>query len=337
MSDTVSIEAGSKKVSGWSGITIERSLDSIAHVFSLSAPNDTENQFCKPFGYEPCKVFIDDEKILTGRIEMRNPTINSNSKMLNIQGRSLAGSAVDCQIDSDGSPFVFENLTLSGIATQILSPFGISVIAYADSDPIEEVSAEPGEFAGAFLSRLALDTGLNITSENDGRVAISRTSSRLAPIQAIEEGAGNFLSAKATYDGTKRFSKIKCYSQQFGDISEGISTDSGVSIYRPRVEVGINIDAADIQTTAKWKTAVSLSESAVFTVSLSGWRANSGFIWYPGATITLKSPAIDLFEPILLVISRVILTLDKENGRTCALGLSLPQAYTGDLSGVYRW
>jgi len=86
MSDVVSIKAGGQSISGWTGVTIEQAIDNCADAFSISAPFDPDREDLrerfKPFGYKPCKVLIDDQLIITGRIEKVEPLKPNRSRCL---------------------------------------------------------------------------------------------------------------------------------------------------------------------------------------------------------------------------------------------------------------
>ncbi len=77
MSDIVSIEVAGQRISGWTGTTIEQAIDNCADGFSISMPFDPERaelrERFRPFKYQPCKIYIDDQLIITGSIDKIEP------------------------------------------------------------------------------------------------------------------------------------------------------------------------------------------------------------------------------------------------------------------------
>jgi prophage tail gpP-like protein len=357
MSDDVTIDILGQGFAGWEALTITRSLDSVADGFSLTAPfnPDTPQVVAafRPFGYQRAEVKIDGETVLTGRVELVSPSTQAGDRIINVQGRSLTGSLVECSIDGVG--YEFAGLSLLQVAQKICQPFGITATSTVGSGPVlktavgavsvaeagealSESRAQPGDDAYAFLNRLAQDAGLILTSDVKGRLVITKIQPATAPVASIIEGDGPVISVSAKYDGVSRWSKYKVLQQQDGTPDlKGEATDGGVKIYRPKNEIGSDSDAGNLAKAARWKRALALADAVEVSAVVAGWRTNAGQIWTPGMAVTVKAPGAFIINESKFIVAEATLTLDASQGRTTALRLVLPATYTGEMPEVYPW
>jgi prophage tail gpP-like protein len=340
MADLVKIVVNGTEFAGWEGVTITRTLYTCADAFSLAAPWDPGQADLvaafRPFGYQPAAVSIDGDLLLTGRVEAVTATVNASDRAVNVQGRSLTGSLVDCAIDI--GRFQFDGLTLGAIARQVCQPFGVTVVVGTDSAKITEARAEPGDTPFAFMTRLAQDAGLLLTCDAQGRLVIDKVKAKGTPVAALVEGQGQVMSVSGSYDGTQRFSRYKVLQQQDGAPAiTGTAEDKGVGIYRPSIDTGGEGDAKNVKQSVEWRRALALAGSIGMNVSLSGWRTPGGALWAPGQVVTLKAPGAYIISEAPFVVAEATLALDTSQGRTSSLGLVLPATYSGEVPGSYPW
>ncbi len=341
MPDLVKIAINGTEFAGWEALTITRTIDSVADAFSLSGPFEPDSiamrSAFRPFGYQPCKVSIDDEMILTGQIEAVSPATTATDRTINVQGRSLTGPLVECGIDGVG--YQFAGLSLLTIAQRLCKPFGIEAMCVGvNCPPLKEATADPGESPFSFLNRLAQDAGLLLTCDAMGRLIITKINPTGTPVSSLIEGTGLLMAVNGSYDGTQRHSLYKVLQQQDGTPGiTGKATDSGVKVYRPKVETGSESDAADVNKSAAWKRALALAGSVGISATMSGWRTPSGKLWTPGDIVTMQAPGAFIFTETPLVIAEATLTLDTSQGRTAGLRLVLPATYTGEMPRSYPW
>lgn len=339
MSEEVGLTIGGSTFTGWEALTITRALDSVADGFSLSGPFDPSNSVTlsafKPFSYKPAIVKIDGELVLTGQVESVSPSISASDRAINVQGRSKTGPLVECSIDIGKTQF--DGLSLSAIAKQICQPFGITVQAINDTNPIKLARANPGEQAFSFLNKLAKDYSLLLNCDVDGRLLIQLARTGGNPVASLVEGQGLLIGVSAGYNGAQRFSKYKVLQQQDGAANiKGEALDSGVSPYRPMVEAGGESNSSDIKNSANWKRALALASSISIEATVSGWRTPGGALWTPGQLVTLKAPGAFVIKETVLMVAGSTLTLDA-GGRVASLRLVLPATYTGEMPGGYPW
>lgn len=357
MRDEVKLTINGTTFSGWEGVTITRALDTCADAFSLSAPFNPDRPEVRaafrPFGYQRATVQIDDQLILTGRVESVDPSTSAEDRVINVQGRSLTGSLVDCQID--GAGYQFQGMSLKSITEKLCKPFGIEVVSTAGSGPVkasalgastvddakkalEESRADPGQAVFEYLQSIAKPVGLLLTGDELGRLLIIRPTAQTPPVAALVEGQGHVKSVSAGYNGTGRFSRYKVLLQVDGTPNlSGLAVDGGVGIYRPRVVNGSDGDAKAVTKAAEMQRALAYAESVQVSVEVTGWRTTAGSVWTPGQVVTLLAPGAFIMRETSFMIRQATLALDASNGRTTVLDLVLPATYTGQLPAVEPW
>jgi len=358
MPDVVKLTIGGTTYSGWESVSIESALDTMADAFSMSGPFDPSRaemvSAFKPFGYQNVKLEIDDQLLLTGRIESVSPSTSESDRAINVQGRSLTGSLIDCQIDGQG--YSFAGMSLKSIATKLAKPFGINVSSTAGigpvkakasaptttadaAKPLDESRADPGQAVGDYLQSIAKPSGLLLTATETGDLLIMRPSASGAPVAALIEGIGHVKSVSASYNGTGRWSNYRVLQQQDGKTNiTGKATDQAIKIYRPKVVTGSDGDAKSATKSAEMQRALSFAESIQVSVQVTGWRPGNGKpVWTPGQVVTLKAPGAFIMRETVFIIRRRTLTLDASEGRTSTLDLVLPSTYSGTMPGSYPW
>lgn len=338
--DKVYVTVDGKTFGGWTDVEIQRAIDTAASGFSISAPYDPDRQELvdtfRPFAYNSCRVYIGNQLIITGTIELLNPSLGDDSRMLNIQGRSFPGALVDCSIDRDG--WEFFGLTLGEIARKFCEPFGIAVSLIGPDTPKQyELRPELGQQYYSFLQQVADAYGRLITDDAQGRLVIQEFTPSSDPVASIVEGESLLAGASANYDGTQRFSKYMLMTQFAGvpDLNSSAS-DRGVTVHRPFVRVGELAEFEDIQQAAEWQRSRAFASSVDIQVQVRGWRHNNRY-WNRGDTVTAYIPSIGIRRESLFTIAGVTFRISPSEGRVAQLRLVLPETYTRQFPEVFPW
>ncbi len=347
MSDEVSIEVMGRRLSGWTGVTIELAIDNCADGFSISAPFDPERvdlrERFKPFGYQLCKVFIGEDLIITGNIEKIELFDSADGQALTAQGRNKTGVLVDCYIDEVG--YQYNKRTLSSIIMQLTAKYGVTVIVKKDTGVIEECIAEPGQRIFDFIAKLAEGFALFLSSNELGQLILSEPPKIAGiPVASIIAGKSPYIGGSASYDGTVRFSRYNVIVPDFG--TKPVlrwATDSGVPVYRHRVELGETtlteraLARAEVARMAIHKRALAFARAARIDITVSGWRDAAGALWKKGTTITLLAPGLMVYIEKPFIVAGVTLKIDQFQGRVADLRLILPQMYQDRMPEEYPW
>lgn len=338
--DEVRLEVAGKKLTGFTGISITMAIDALADAFSLTMPYDPDRAdlrtALRPFAYPPAKIYLDDDLLLTGRVEKLTPKSDAGDRSLTAEGRSLPGPLVDCGIEGD---LEFSGLTLAAIARKLCGPFGLQVRADADTAAIEVARAEYGQTVQDFLNGLAAPRNFFLNSSFDGKLVISSASAlaQAAPVATLREGEKPLLAVGTTFDGTRRFSSYDVGAQFAGEHNiSGRATDSGIAVHRPTFISAKDTDP-DPNATARRARMEALAGSIPITATVSGWRTPGGQRWHERQSVSLLAPGAMLVTERKYLIAGATLKLDAQGGRIADLRLVMAEAYAGKPLGVLPW
>lgn len=343
-SNQVILNHGGKQYFNFETVSIFRSMDTVADMFSLSVTfSDLSKISLRPFGYEQVTVSIDGEILITGRSEVLTLKVIKTGTFLTIVGRSMSGQLIDDSITT--RPYEFSGKDLNTISSSLIRPFGLSV-SFADNATIgrkfERTTARHGETIFSFLSRLASQRGLFLTSGADGNLLFVRANIDSPAVANIKEGAGNLDGSGATYDGTLRYSDIMVDGQQRGGSGsvQGSARDSLVvesGVNRPLVAQAQNTpEGADLEGVARWERGRRAAMSADIVLPVEGWRTLKGDLWIENTTVILEAPGLFIFQPTKMLIKSVQYT-QSESGEMTLLSLIFPKAYTLEDVTVRPW
>jgi prophage tail gpP-like protein len=326
----VTLAIGGNTFRGWSGVTIQKSIDAFSQ-FAVSVPFDPSRGEIRraftPFSYERVQVYIGRELVLTGTMELIEPSVNAMSREITVQGRSIPGVLVDCHIGSDGDQWW--GLSLQQLATEFCRPFSIDVVLDGDDAyPSDEIIAEPGKTFFSFLQQVADANHRLITDDETGRLVILTPQVGGEPVASITEGQDSIISFSASYNGAKRFSKYTILSQAVGlPDMEGTASDPHVQAFRPFVKLGGESVIDNIEQAAIQERGLALASSFALNISVIGWHTGR-VLWDKGQIVTVKIPSVFIDSDTPMLISAVKMTIDAEVGQVSELTLVPPETYT---------
>ena len=335
--DEIAIRINGKIFKGYTASNINRSLNSVADGFSFTAPfnpSDPDSVYLDPHTFLPADIFIGGELYISGRCEKWDPAFDENSTSTNIQVRSLAGVLVDCVSEDKQRNYISQSL--SQITNKLLNPFGIKSI-YPDGDGgiIDKSKRNPGDKIYSFLQGLAKIKGYIINSTVDGGISYDRANIKGKPIFQLKQGNWPLLSAKPSYDGTKRFSQFTAIAQGKKNVVIRSSVvDKSVPVKRPTVIDAKYSSKGNVKEAAEWARSRSLSSSSPCTVTVATWRDDNGDLIKENNIVTLLCPNVSVYRETRYLIEKVQLAQD---GKTAQLTLVLPEAYTLEFPEVFPW
>lgn len=332
----ITLKIAHEKLSGFEGLQVVRAIDAASDAYSFSLPwdpTDKNRERFRPFFVRNVQVLIDDGKVITGYIEKIGFVTSADGRRVNVQGRSASGVIVDW---SAGPPFQFENMTFNNISkalTQAIFSGFTAGVAFAspDTDPIGEVSIEPGESVYKVLTNLASAQNLWARPTATGRLEYLQLSSTRSSVATLIEGTSPVRLITTDHDVTKRFQLYRVLGtsegepELSGEVSDYESLGLGV---RGRQINNLKQQTTDINQAAKFARSRAIIDSYTATVEVDGWHYNN-HLWTPGEIITVQAPGAFIFEPSRLIILRVTMKIDESGGQAAVLDLGLPEAFDG--------
>ncbi|MCV3058349.1 phage baseplate assembly protein [Escherichia coli] len=334
MSNTVTLRTDGRLFTGWTSVSVTRSIESVAGYFELgvNVPPGTDLS-----GLAPGKKFtleIEGQIVCTGYIDSRRRQMTADSMKIIIAGRDKTADLIDCAAVYSGGQW--KNRTLEQIARDLCAPYGVTV-RWELSDK-ESSAAFPGftldhsETVYEALVRASRARGVLMTSNAAGELVFSRAASTATDELVLGE---NLLTLNFEEDFRDRFSEytVKGYARANGaegdDIDaksivsrKGTATDSDVTRYRPMIIIADSkITAKDAQARALREQRRRLAKSITFEAEIDGWTRKDGQLWMPNLLVTIDASKYAIKTTELLV-SKVTLILNDQDGLKTRVSLA---------------
>lgn len=334
MSDVVTLKVGGQAFEGWTSVSVQKGIRNPAGAFNLDFAERVRAESA-PLAIgrgDACEVLVGGEVVITGWIDKSSPGFDAGSRTLSVSGRDKAGDLVDCA--ALNKPGVWRGRTLTQIAQDLVSPFGLTVTAKADvGAPFAQFALQQGETVWSAIERLTRFRGLLAAPTPAGQIELIQPGQRRADF-ALAQGE-NLLSGSAVHDDADRFSLYVLKGQSAGNdevngrAAAGPSaevTDAGVRRYRPTLIVAEDqATLASLRARAGWEASVRSANASAITVEVQGWRAPDGKLWSADLVVPVRSTWLDVDRDLL--IADVEFKLDANGGSVTRLSCAPPDAY----------
>lgn len=338
----VTLRLDGKKISGWTSISINRSLDNLADSFDLSMVDAWEGEVTLLKPEVECTIFIDEKKVLTGYIDKVGIPIDATNRNYTVSGRSKTQDLIDCS--ADNQPGSWEKVDVLYIVGDLVHPYGIEVFSNIDfGEPVKKFSINTGESPFEAIQRICQDRGVLCITDVDGNLLLSTAGEERADDNLIL--GQNVLFAEASYEFSNRFKIYKIKSQKSG---EGDSWEkSNTQIYGEAQDDGIirnriKVIAADSQMSnalaqkrAAWEAQTRAGRSGVITVKIPSWYQSKGNLWEPNFLVACQIAPLRLSPDSPLLINEVNYSQD-DSGTVCTLKMVRKDAYAAEPQKVTK-
>jgi prophage tail gpP-like protein len=342
MSDVVLLVNG-RRYGGWKGVTITRSIESIAGSFELEVTDRWSGQDA-PWAIveeDACRVEIDGQVVLDGFVDRRRLSLDGGDRSMSVSGRDRAAALVDCSAILDR--WTFRNVNILSLASEIAGRFGVETSLQAGvtlPDRPNKIVINPGDSAFQAIERAAQVAGVIVVSDGAGGIVLTRSGTgRAAPLMLGD----NVLSASVEYDFTERFSRYVVSTQAAGtDTASAAATrirsdarDEEVRrtdrVLMVRPESGVTV--ADARRLADWEARIRAARSETVNIAVQGWQQPSGALWPINAIANVSAKAIGVDGDMLISQATYALV---EGGETTLMRLVRPDAFTPEPRAVVR-
>ncbi len=335
--EDASLLVNGKSFSGWTSISIKRSIKTLCGSFDLTLI-DKWAQEQTPWLIAPndeCVLKIGDEILITGYVDSVQPSFSSTQRSVTISGRDKSADLVDCSTEI--KPGNWENISLERLAKLVCAPFGVAVTNEVTGlKPFLAWRIQPGETGFETLDRAAKLSGVLLVNDGAGGIVITRASTDRASTRLVQ--GVNILTGSANFDTKDRFSNYTVKGQNEASYSDaspetdfqvsGKASDAGIKRFRPLTIISEGAATLAICTLrAQWEATFRAAKSSKVNVVVYGWRQENGMIWAPNTIVNLDASFLGVRQDF--IISSVNL-IKSSSGTTTALELERPDAYTPD-------
>lgn len=332
--NNVELKVDGKIFSGWTSVTVNRSIETMAGYFDLGVNVQTSTDLSSLAPGKPFTLSIDGQTVITGYTDGRRRQMGADSMKITIAGRDKTADLIDCAAIYKGGQW--KKRTLEQIARDLCQPYGVAVrweLTDAESAaPFTSFTLDHSETVYEALGRAARARGVLITSNAAGDLVFTRADESHSDRLVLGE---NLLSVDFDEDYRDRFSEytVKGHGRANGKVGDtvdaraiasqkGTATDSGITRYRPMIILADSkVDAQSATARALREQRRRLAKSVTFEAQLDGWTRSNGQIWMPNILAEIDASKFAIQTGPLLV-SKVVQTLDDREGVKTTLTLA---------------
>jgi len=327
----------------WDKVRVTRSIDAMDTVefgapFEPDAPGFRET--FRPFSFKSVVITVGGSPLFTGTMVGVSPVVENSQRVVSVSGYSLPGVLNDCTPPASAFPLEFNDQGLREIATTIAGPFGLSVEFAANQGAVfERVASEPGKKALTFLTELAKQRNLIVSSTSRGALIFWQSVAAGRPVARLSQGSSPVLSV------TPFFSPQEYYSHITGlePVIVGLA-GSQFTVKNPRLQGvtrPITFNApdtldADVKAAVEAKAGRMFGNMASYSLRVSTWRDPNGDLWQPNTTVILRAPGAMIYDEYEFVVRSVEFNRERAV-ETATVDLVIPGSFNGEVPEVLPW
>lgn len=339
----VAILINGKRFRFWESVRLTRSVDTIWTV-EFTAPfysdlSEFRSTF-KPFSYQSVVVTVGGELFFTGTMIGVTPVVDIKKKYISVSCYAKPGVLNDCTPPASAFPLEFNNQGLKNIAARLVRPFGIGVKFDADQGAIfERVACEPGKKVLPFLSELAKQRDIVISSTKDGALLFSKSVSGIAPVAKLLQGNSPVVSVSSFFSNQEYYSHITGLEPVIVGLAGSQFTVKNPrlpGVVRPYTFAVNDTHDADVQAAVKSKSGRMFGNMVAYSVKVSTWRDPGGSLWQPNTIVSLESTDSMIYNPYDFVVRGVEFERDSKKEHA-TLDLVMPGSFSGEVPEVLPW
>ncbi len=349
---SLTLEVNGTQYAGFTGASVEIRLDALSNTFSFEALSDQAQQL--PFkGGESCRVFVDEEQVLAGFIELVNVQGDGSSHSIQVQGRDRTADLLDSSI---GPPLgaLRAPITLKALCQRVIKNLKtdievVDLVNPAPFSPTEDIAdPEPGDNAFEFLERYARKRQVLLSSNADGDMLITASSGEETTGSLVNrigdpEGLNNVLTYSVSYDSTGRYNLYRAISQlnpdalslagdtdaltiaSQGDLQQAI--DEEIREGRQRILISEAMtSSANSTDRATWEANIRKARGRVYSCTVSGYQDQAGDLWRVNTLPTVLDD--DAAIEARMLVNSVSFQLSAGRGSATTLTFVERNAYT---------
>lgn len=350
----INLAVNGSQYENFSKASCELRLDSLSSTFNFEAV--APDGGILPFkGGDPCQIFVDGEKVLTGYIEVIEISYDDQSHSVYISGRDKLGDLLDSTLDAIDD-IRADNLTLKSLIEIIVKHLGLDISVVDEVNPpafnpAEDLpSPEIGENAFRFIERYAKKRQVLLTSNSNGDLVIANNSG-VATGGAVQHIIGandnNVMSASFSWDTTGRFNAYKMSSSLApvalnlaGDVDLASLVDQSGGFIDSEIRAGRqlimladdNHSEEECKRRANWEADIRKSRGLIYAAVVPFFRVGgqSGELWRLNRIYQIVDDYVGKTQQMLC--NSILFSYDSDEGSNTSLGFVGKNAYTLFLS-----
>ncbi|MBK0062378.1 MULTISPECIES: phage baseplate assembly protein [unclassified Acinetobacter] len=313
----------------WDEASLDSAIDTPADGWSLTLWNPSVGNLDPRIkAGATAKVYYGKELVLTGIIDNLKDIVGRAGRVINLNGRDLAGQLLDCSVPIfNGKQLTLQELVnryvKDGNLASLFNKFEIQNTSWLKN----KVSVEPGESIWDSLVKAAQVTGQHIWLEANGTLVVGDPFASSYQVQTaltlMSYGKdNNVINAEYDEDVSQVFTDIQILSQD-SDANKILAEGSSSTPYSyQRLKL---VTSGEVENQAEAQALLNKVihdndlEAYTLNCDVAGWLID-GKVWQTGCTVNFQSDALLRANAKWVVMGRT-LTLSRNNGKTTRLKL----------------
>jgi len=331
MSNDVYMKVNGQKLSGWTDVSIKRSVESVAGTFKFSVVDIWQGDAIYLEPQMLVDIFIDEDQLMQGYIDERSIDAGPDSNSISLSGRCRTADLVDCSVTE--TPGSWKDIAPLTMISNICSPFDIHVSSETDlGEKLKVFTINAGESAFEAISKILENRAVLPISDERGNLLLTNAGSNVAHDKLVY--GFNVISAQLNQDYKERFAVVRVKGQQSGKGKSwnkgltgiiGEAQDGNIERWRPKVIVpGSQITPEGAIKRAAWEAQVRAGRSSTVQLNVSDWRQSNGDLWRENLSVYIDIPKLGVDG--MMVIKDIEYNVNS-TGRSLSMGLALPEIY----------
>lgn len=341
--EDVAVLIDGKRFRFWDRVRITRAIDTMDTV-EFGAPFDADapgfRETFRPFSFKTVVITVGGEPLFTGTMVAVSPAVENGQKIVSVSGYSLPGVLNDCTSPASTYPLEFDNQGLREISGALSSPFGIGVEFEGDQGAVfERVASEPGKKVLAFLTELAKQRNLVISSTPRGELLFSQSKETGQPVARLQQGSAPVMAVTPFFSPQEYYSHITGIEPVIVGLAGSQFTVKNprlLGVTRPLTFNAPDTLDADVKGAVEAKAGRMFGNMASYSVRVATWRDPSGNLWTPNTIVNLLAPDAMIYTEYAFVVRSV--EFEREGrAETATLNLVIPGSFSGKVPESLPW
>lgn len=340
--DEVALLIDGKRFRFWTSIKLTRSIDNMDTV-DIAAPFEPNlasfKETFRPFSFKSIEITVGGEPLFKGTMISVIPTLG-DSKTIQVSAYSTPGVLNDCTAPASAYPLEYNNQNLQAITNAAIKPFGLSAVFEAEPGAVfERVAINPGQKLLDFISDLARQRNLVISSTERGELLFRKSIESGIPVAKLRQGESPVVSVSPTFNPQDYYSHVTGIEPIVVGLAGDVFTVKNgklTNLLRPFTFQAQDSESGTLKDAVEAKAGRMFGNMVSYKVALNTWRDPAGDLWQPNTLVNLQSNNAMIYEPYNLVIRSVEFSRD-ENSQTATLDLVIPGSFSGKIPEVLPW
>jgi prophage tail gpP-like protein len=346
----ITIEINGVKFEGFEQISVSKSVETISGSFTFSATSNNVTTFPIKRS-DACKVFINNEAVINGYVDIVDVAYDATSHSISVQGRDRTEDIIDSTLI--GKKEFVAPIALTDIIRTTLDSNGLSAINIVNNAGTiaifpegTQFSSETGNTIFEFIEKYAQKRQVLLTTNGNGDLVLARSGTRQAitSLQNLQGGqTNNILSGSISYTSEGLYNKYVMRSQDnigagaFGGSVEpanavnrkGEAEDESIRESRQlEIPSKSSDDSGDLGKLAIWHMNLRRARATTYSVNVQGFYQDEAQtrLWKPNELVKVDDDFSDIHSTLL--VKSVGYSQSLTSGSTTAIELVSKNSYT---------